>query len=90
MGVNKTLYQGRQSVFWPGLTKDINEKILACPACMKYAAKNCAKPLINNLATSKPWQALSIDNFQVESPQIPYNTSWDRIDTATTIAYQIK
>ena len=35
------LYRARQSVFWPGLTKDINEIILACPACMKYAAKNC-------------------------------------------------
>ena len=31
---------------------------------MKYAAKNCAKPLINDLATTKPWQALSIDNFE--------------------------
>ena len=64
MGVNKTLNQARQSVFWPGLTKDINELISACPACMKYAAKNCAKPLINDLAASKPWQPLSIDNLK--------------------------
>ena len=68
MGVNKTLYRARQSVFWPDLTKDINEIILACPACMKYATKNCAEPLINNLATSKPWQALSIDNFEWKRP----------------------
>ena len=39
MGVNKTLYPARLSVFWPGLTKDINEIISACPACMKYATK---------------------------------------------------
>ena len=39
MGVNKTLYRARQSVFWPGLTKDINEIISACPASMKYATK---------------------------------------------------
>ena len=37
--VNKTLYRARQSVFWPGLTKDINEIILACPASMKYVVK---------------------------------------------------
>ena len=54
MIVNKTLYQARQSVLSPSLNKDINEIISACPACMKYIAKNCAKPLINNLATSKP------------------------------------
>ena len=64
MGVNKTLYPARLSVLWPGLTKDINELISTFPACMKYAAKNCAEPLINDLAASKPWQALSIDNFE--------------------------
>ena len=35
------LYRTRQSVFWPGLTKDIDEITLACPTCLKYAAKNC-------------------------------------------------
>ena len=95
MGVNKTLYQSRQSVFWPGLTKDINEIISACPAYMKYTAKSCAKPLINDLATSKPWQALSIDNFEWKAHRyliildcfshFVVVKSLDRIDTATTI-----
>ena len=95
MGVNKTLYQARQSVFWPGLTKDINEIILACSTCMKYAAKNCAKPLINDLATSKPWQALGIDSFEWKAhkyliildhfSQFIVVKSSDRIDTSTTI-----
>ena len=64
MGINKTLCQARQSIFWPGLSKNITDIIFTCPACMKYSAKNCAKPLINDLAATKPWQALSIDNFK--------------------------
>ena len=64
MGINKTLCRARQYIFWPGLTKNITELISACHACMKYAAKNGAKPLANNLAATKPWQALSIDNFE--------------------------
>ena len=62
---------------------------------MKYAAKNCAKPLINDLATGKLWQALSIDNFEWKAPKyliildcfshfIVVKSS-DRIDTTTTI-----
>ena len=62
---------------------------------MKYAAKNCAEPLINDLAISKPWQALSIDNFEWKSHKyliildsfshfIVVKSS-DRIDTSTTI-----
>ena len=62
---------------------------------MKFAAKNCAKPLINYLATSKPWQALSIDNFKWKAHKylvildhfshFAVVKSSDRIDTATTI-----
>ena len=62
---------------------------------MKYAAKNCVEPLINDLAATKPWQALSIDNFQGESHKyfiildhfshFVVVKSSDRIDTATTI-----
>ena len=95
MGVNKTLYQARQSVFWPGLTKDTNELISACPACIKYAARNYAEPLINDLAATKPWQALSIDNFEWKGHKyliildcfshFVAVKSLDKIDTSTTI-----
>ena len=95
MGVNKTLCRARQSVFWPGLTKDITDLISACPACMKYATKNCAESLINDLAATKPWCALSIDNFEYKSHKyliildcfshFVVVKSSDKIDTATTI-----
>ena len=95
MGINKTLCQARQSIFWPGLTKIITHLISACPACMNYAAKNCAEPLINDLAATKPWQALSIDNFKWKGHKyfiildcfshFVVVKSLDRIDTATTI-----
>ena len=62
---------------------------------MKYATKNFAEPLINDLATSKPWQALSIENFEWKGHKyliildcfshFVIVKSLDRIDTATTI-----
>ena len=38
--------------------------VSACPACMKYASRNSSEPLINDITTTKPWQALGIDNFE--------------------------
>ena len=64
MGVNKTLLWARQSIFWPGMTKDITQLISSCSACMKHASRNSSEPLINNIAATKSWQALSIDNFE--------------------------
>ena len=62
---------------------------------MKYATKNCAEPLINDLATSKPWQALRIDNFEWKGHKyliildcfshFVVVKSSDRIDNATAI-----
>ena len=62
---------------------------------MKYAAKNCAEPLIHDLAATKLWQALGIDNFEWKGHKyliildhfshfVVVKRS-DRIDTATTI-----
>ena len=100
MGINKTLCQARQSIFWPGLTKHITDLISACPACMKYAAKNCGEPLINDLAATKPWQALSIDNLEQKGHKyliildcfshFVVVKSLDRIDTASTIRLLLK
>ena len=60
---------------------------------MKYATKNCAEPLINDLAATKPWCALSIDNFEYKSHKyliildcfshFVVVKSSDKIDTAT-------
>ena len=61
---------------------------------MKYAAKNCANPLINDLAISKPWQALNINNFKWKAHKYLIILdcfshfvvkSSDKIDAATTI-----
>ena len=62
---------------------------------MKYAAKNCVEPLINDLDATKPWQALNNDNFEWKSHKyliildrfshFVVVKSSDRIDTATTI-----
>ena len=65
------------------------------PCLYEVCYKNSAEPLINDLATSKLWQALSIDNFEYKGHKyliildcfshFVVVISLDRIDTATTI-----
>ena len=62
---------------------------------MKYAARNCVKPLINDLAATKPWQTLSIDTIEWKGHKnlvildhfshFAVVKSSEKIDTATTI-----
>ena len=62
---------------------------------MKYTVQNCAEPFINDLAASKPWQALSIENFEWKGHKyliildcfshFVVVKSLNKIDTATTI-----
>ena len=65
------------------------------PYLYEVCSKNCAEPLINDLAATKPWQALSIDNFEWKGHKyliildrfshFVVVKSSDKIDTATTI-----
>ena len=64
MGMKKTLLWARQSIFWRGITKDITQLISSYSACIKHASRNSSEPLINDIAATKPWQALSFDNFE--------------------------
>ena len=38
-GIEKSKANARMAVFWPGMTKDIEEMVSSCEKCMKYPSK---------------------------------------------------
>ena len=67
---------------------------------MKHASRKSSEPLINDIATTKPWQALSIDNFEWQGQKyliildhfsrfvIVKNS--DKLDSHTTICLMLE
>lgn len=61
-GVAKCRERARQSVWWPGLSQQLNELVLKCHACIKERI-NHTEPLIPTNLPERPWQKLGTDLF---------------------------
>ena len=64
LGLQKTLLRACTSVFWPGMTADINAQISNCSACQKFQTKQPAETLRNELPTTQLWTCLVTDIFE--------------------------
>ena len=63
MGIVKTKDQARTSFFWPNINQDIESHLLECHPCAIFQEKQPKETLLNDPISSKPWNALAMDNF---------------------------
>ena len=64
-GIVKTKDRARTSFFWPNLNWDIEACLSKCHACATYQKKQLAESFLNDPASTKPWTALAMDNFEL-------------------------
>lgn len=62
-GVNKCRQRANGTVWWPGVSSDINEMVKRCPACIQERI-NPKEPLIPRKLPSRPWQKICLDLFK--------------------------
>ncbi|CAB3982830.1 Transposon Ty3-I Gag-Pol poly [Paramuricea clavata] len=58
IGVQGCLRSARDSVYWPGMTKQLTEYILRCPTCNAYPQGQQKEPLISHAIPERPWEKL--------------------------------
>ena len=63
LGISKCREVARQSVWWPGLSMDINKMIEACYVCNKCKAIR-KEPLKPTLWPEQPWHTVGTDLFE--------------------------
>ena len=49
------------TVFWSGMTKDIEEMVSSCEKCMKYQSKQPKEPMETRYVPLLPWQTVASD-----------------------------
>ena len=64
-GITKCRERARQSVWWPGLSKHIEELVQRCPTCCKEQIHR-AEPLLTTPLPTLPWQKVAMDIFEWE------------------------
>ena len=62
-GISKCRQQAGQSVWWPGLSKQLEELVKNCEECCKHQIQR-AEPLLPSKLPNLPWQKLGTDLFE--------------------------
>lgn len=64
-GINKTQALARECVFWPNISRDIQDTVRACGSCQKYQPQQSQGEPINHDIPPMPWFKIGSDLFQV-------------------------
>lgn len=67
-GINKCRERANISVWWPGLSRQLEEVVKRCPTCIKQLV-NTAEPAIPSELPNRPWQKLAADLFELKNQQ---------------------
>ena len=64
-GITKCRERAKASVWWPGLSHQLEEVVKQCPICIKERV-NPAEPVIPSELPDLPWQKVAADLFELK------------------------
>ncbi|XP_060558164.1 uncharacterized protein K02A2.6-like [Ruditapes philippinarum] len=84
MGITKTLERAKDSIFWPGMSKQIKEYVSKCSICLTYRDANTKEPLMTTEFPKRPYQKIAADLFHFQGKEylltIDYYSRFFEID----------
>ena len=63
LGIVKTKERARQIVFWPGMSRNIEDHILGCKVSRKFGPKQQKEPLLSHDVPTRAWKKVGCDLF---------------------------
>ena len=66
MGIVKCKRRAKDVLFWPGMGRDIEERIATCETCSQHQLSNTKEPMISDEPPTRPWELVSTDLFHLE------------------------
>lgn len=66
LGIEKCKRRARESVFWPGINKDIETLVSNCEACQKHRTKQSKEPMVLAEVPTAPWHKVGMDLFHLK------------------------
>ena len=63
-GIHKCRERARHSVWWPGISRQVEEMVKSCPECIKHNPQR-PQPLLPSHLPDLPWQKVGTDLFEL-------------------------
>jgi len=74
-GMTKCRHRAKDSVWWPGIRRDIDELVSKCSTCCKHRVQH-PEPLMPSPLPMRPWQKVGTDLFE-----------WNKVDDLVVVEY---
>ena len=68
LGIRKCRERARESVWWPGLNKQIEDMVTTCATCCRERKQN-AEPMMSLPLPDRPWQKVATDLFYLNGKE---------------------
>lgn len=68
-GIEASIQRAKDAVFWPSMTKDIQEAVVKCEIFAEFQAKNVKQPMQTHEIPDRPWSRVSSDLFTLNSKE---------------------
>jgi hypothetical protein len=62
-GIAKCQLRAKDAVYWPGITKDIENMVKSCQLCQEYQSTQAPEPMIPHDVPQRPWHTVGTDLF---------------------------
>ena len=66
-GIERTKLLARNTVYWPGISKDITELISDCETCISFRNAQPTKPLLKHEILDQVWLKIGTDLFSIDN-----------------------
>ena len=63
LGIVKSKQLARDCLFWPGMNKQLDDKISRCSICQSFRRKQHSEPLISHVIPEQPFEKVGVDIF---------------------------
>jgi len=61
LGITKCHEHANQCVWWPGISKDIQELVVKCRYCLEKQPSHPSEPLLPSMLPDRPFQKIGVD-----------------------------
>ena len=64
LGLNACYRRAKETVYWPGITAELKQVVMACEPCRKYDRRQTREPMKTRDIPNLPWEMVASDLFQ--------------------------
>jgi transposase InsO family protein len=84
LGIVKCKQRARDVLYWPGLARDIEEKVSKCQTCSQRQRQQPKEPLLPHEPPNRPWAKIATDLFELDNQHylctVDYYSKWIEVD----------